>query len=129
MNKINPPVEWTRAAIKGQLVRQSRDPFADVLADGLRHKPTPEAWQELAQNPDKWARAISGLAKPAGFGEKVESFNVSLDLTEAVNALVVRHGAVKAAQMVELLGIPRSAVGLPAPEDDPEPAHDTIPAE
>ena len=63
-----------------KLVKEnSRDPFIHVLADLLECQPTLDAIQAFANRyPDRWAQAVTMMARLAGYNETLEVKN---DLT------------------------------------------------
>ena len=54
----------------------SREPFIDTLAYVIGFQPTPVALRDFAdKHPDRWANALSTLARLSGFHDKVEVEN------------------------------------------------------
>ncbi len=59
--------------VRSELRRFSREPFMDILATLIHSAPTPEVLQLwAAKHPDKWAAAISTMARVSGFHDKLE---------------------------------------------------------
>src|SRR6185437_7116968 len=70
----------TRKQLRERLDRYTRDPFKDVLTQLLQVRPTPEAmFQWALEHPDKWASAVSVMAKLAGYADQQE---INLNITD-----------------------------------------------
>lgn len=62
--------------IRSLLFSYSREPFLEVLAEGLGCKPDPESLHRFANRfPDRWAQYIAIMARLFGFTEKLEIAN------------------------------------------------------
>lgn len=87
-------------------------------------KPSLTAWRKMAKaDPEKYTRALSNLTKIAGYTERSESLNVTMDARDLAQTLVARYGQDKAKAMLELHGLPASLLGV---ETASEPLESTI---
>ena len=77
-----PSAEEVREARLRRLQRGETGPFLEKLAAFLEVELEPAALQAWAQrNPDKWASAVAGLARIAGYATRTElDVSISLDV-------------------------------------------------
>jgi hypothetical protein len=74
---------WTADDIRTAMRKYNRSPFQDLMAVWLEQGPTAEEIRQFARkSPDKWATAISQMAKTAGFSERRENLNMSFNVSE-----------------------------------------------
>lgn len=83
---------------EAEVDRLNRQPFREILAQFLACAPEPEAIMEHARkSPDRWAQAVSILAKASGFHDKIEhEHNVFVNIQNMSDAeleLEARKGA------------------------------------
>lgn len=109
------------ARIQDRLDRYDRGPFREMLTDAVAQKPSLTAWRKLAaKDPEKWSRAVTGLAKTAGFADRSESVNVKLDINELIDQTISRYGPDRARAIL-------ASMNLPLPQRLQESAQAAIP--
>lgn len=83
-----------RVDVRAQLEMYNRSGFTDILAHFMQCRPTLENTIQWAnQYPDRWANAMSIVAKLAGFSEKLE----------ITNNLNINIGSMSDAQLLQQL--------------------------
>jgi len=106
--------------IADQLARFDRAPFQQHLATALSVGPSLSSWRKQSKkNPEAWARSVASLAKVAGFAERKETLNLTLDPEAMSRELVARYGTTKAQTLLEAAGLPVSLI--PTVDIVPEP--------
>lgn len=122
-------------ALRAQIAQLSRDPFADVLAKLLGVKLSPEALQAFAdKSPDRWAQAVSIIARPAGYNDKLEIKHSGGLVAFAMNLDAMSDAQLEASrdQIARELGVMRSPdasppKALPLPLESTQQPGDTTP--
>ena len=105
--------------IQAQLSRYERAPFQKPLAMALANAPGHKHWRDMAKaDPDKWARAVSQLAKTAGFAEVKEIRKSSDDPEKLAKELTARFGHTKARELIAAAGLPASLIPVITIDND-----------
>ena len=121
------PGDEVTKALEARLMRYDRSPFMGMLADAATVAPSKTAWRKLARrDPEKYVRAVSTLAKTAGFADKTESVKITGTLDELVNILVARHGPEKTMTVLQSMGLPTTLVSASSAHAEHEISHTTI---
>lgn len=79
--------------IQQKLFAGHREPFIRALADFMECQPTMEAIMAFAnKSPDRWAQAVTMLAKLAGYSEKIEiEENVNINVRTKSDAELIQE--------------------------------------
>ena len=98
------------ARIQERLDRYDRGPFRELLTDSLAVKPSLTAWRKLAtKDPEKYSRAVTNLAKTAGFADRSETVSVKFNLNELIDQTIARYGPDRARQIIQGMNLPLPA--------------------
>lgn len=79
--------------IQKHLFASHREPFVRALADFLECQPTMEAIKGFAdKSPDRWAQAVTMMARLAGYSEKLEvTENININVRNKSDAEILQE--------------------------------------
>jgi hypothetical protein len=114
---------WNADDVRFKLRGYDRTPFLDVLQHWLENGPSVGDVEALAKkSPDKWASAVTQLARIAGFTEKTEStINHNISVTHMSDSQLEDEIKQRVAAMQGVIDVPYREITAPAPLGDGEP--------
>lgn len=122
------PAAYDPAFLHRDVALMSREPFRALLAELIEAKPTKDNVRIFAEKyPDRWAQAVTQVAKLAGYSERIDVHASGLaglvqellGLSDAdLYARAQEHGAARSLDALPPKGLAAGPTDAPAPPEN-----------